>query len=294
MRLFGGERIKALVDRISGGEEIPIEYGMMTRQIEKAQKRIEERNFQTRSHVLKYDDVMNKQREVIYGQRRKVLMGEDLKDTIQDMLESVVGDVVKNLCPDNQYPEEWDLAALKLALAEIIPADKTPLFEGMDLQSLNGKKARELIVEQAKKAYAAKEEELASQGADMRDAERLVLLRVVDNKWMDHIDNMDQLRQGIGLRAYGQTDPVVAYQSEGFDMFEDMIAAIQHDTIQMLFRITVQSRLERKQTMNPMSATHGEQSRKTTVKREGKKVGRNDPCPCGSGRKYKNCCGANQ
>ena len=128
----------------------------------------------------------------------------------------------------------------------------------------------------------------------MRDAERLVLLRVVDNKWMDHIDNMDQLRQGIGLRAYGQTDPVVAYQSEGFDMFEDMIAAIQHDTIQMLFRITVQSRLERKQTMNPMSATHGEQSRKTTVKREGKKVGRNDPCPCGSGRKYKNCCGANQ
>jgi preprotein translocase subunit SecA len=292
MRLFGGERIRMIIEKLSGGEDIPLEYGMMTRQIEKAQKRIEERNFKSRSQVLKYDDVMNQQREVIYGQRRSVLMGEDIRQAIGGMLDSAVGNLADSYCPEELSAGEWDLEALNLALANLIPQAYFAPVSAEDLKKKNAKAAKELLLERARSAYEKKSAELEGEGLDMREIERVVLLREVDSKWMEHIDNMDQLRDGIGLRAYGQIDPVVAYQKEGFDMFDEMIAAIQQGTVQMLFRITVKSKVERVQTMQPQTATHGGQSGEKPAQRHvAKKVGRNDPCPCGSGKKYKNCCG---
>jgi len=294
MRLFGGERIRGIISKLAGGEDLPLEYGMLTKQIERAQKRIEERNFEIRGNVLKYDDVMNKQREVIYGQRRRVLYGDDLKESIEGMLESAVTAVLDLHCPSNVYPEEWDLEALSLGLRDLIPKERMSLFSGVELGAMDAKKARELIVEQARAAYGAKEKEIEELGASMREVERMVLLRAVDSKWMDHIDNMDQLRQGIGLRAYGQTDPIVAFRQESYDMFDGMIQSIEHDTIQMLFRVkvNVDAPIQRQQTLNPLEATHGErQSKPRQVVRKERKIGRNDPCPCGSGKKYKNCCG---
>ncbi len=296
MRLFGGERIRLIIEKLSGGEDIPLEYGMMTRQIEKAQKRIEERNFKSRSQVLKYDDVMNQQREVIYGQRRRVLMGEDIQDTIADMLSAAMRQIAASYCPEELSPGQWDLEALNLALANLIPPEYLkPLEEKELLAKKRSQAAAELLLERARKAYEKKSEELVAEGLDMREIERVVLLREVDSKWMEHIDNMDQLRDGIGLRAYGQVDPVVAYQKEGFDMFDEMIAAIQQGTVQTLFRVTVKSKVERVQTMQPQVASHGGQegSSKPAQRHVAKKVGRNDPCPCGSGKKYKNCCGRN-
>ena len=292
MRLFGGERIRMIIEKLSGGEDIPLEYGMMTRQIEKAQKRIEERNFKSRSQVLKYDDVMNQQREVIYGQRRSVLMGEDIRQAIGGMLDSAVGNLADSYCPEELSAGEWDLEALNLALANLIPQAYFAPIAAEDLKKKNAKAAKELLLERARSAYEKKSAELEDEGLDMREIERVVLLREVDSKWMEHIDNMDQLRDGIGLRAYGQIDPVVAYQKEGFDMFDEMIAAIQQGTVQMLFRVTVKSKVERVQTMQPQTATHGGQGGEKPAQRHvAKKVGRNDPCPCGSGKKYKNCCG---
>ncbi len=292
MRLFGGERIRMIIEKLSGGEDIPLEYGMMTRQIEKAQKRIEERNFKSRSQVLKYDDVMNQQREVIYGQRRSVLMGEDIRQAIAGMLDSAVGNLADSYCPEELSAGEWDLEALNLALANLIPQAYFAPVSAEDLKKKHEKAAKELLLERVQKAYEKKSAELESEGLDMREIERVVLLREVDSKWMEHIDNMDQLRDGIGLRAYGQIDPVVAYQKEGFDMFDEMIAAIQQGTVQMLFRVTVRSKVERVQTMQPQTATHGGQGGEKPAQRHvEKKVGRNDPCPCGSGKKYKNCCG---
>ncbi len=294
MRLFGGERIRMIIEKISGGEDIPLEYGMMTRQIEKAQKRIEERNYKSRSQVLKYDDVMNQQREVIYAQRRRVLMGEDICDTIKQMLRSTIEQIVAAHCPGEIPYSQWDLEALNLALNSVIPAAYLQPLTEDEVEKRRGKDIGALLLERAQAAYEKKSAELEEAGLDMREIERVVLLREVDSKWMEHIDNMDQLRDGIGLRAYGQTDPVVAYQKEGFDMFDEMISAIQQGTVQTLFRVTVRTKVERVQTMQPQSASHGGKgAEKPAQRRVAKKVGRNDPCPCGSGKKYKNCCGRN-
>lgn len=294
MRLFGGERIRMIIEKISGGEDIPLEYGMMTRQIEKAQKRIEERNYKSRSQVLKYDDVMNQQREVIYAQRRRVLMGEDIRDTIKQMLRSTIEQIVAAHCPGEIPYSQWDLEALSLALNSVIPAAYLQPLTEDEVEKRRGKGIGALLLERAQAAYEKKSAELEEAGLDMREIERVVLLREVDSKWMEHIDNMDQLRDGIGLRAYGQTDPVVAYQKEGFDMFDEMISAIRQGTVQTLFRVTVRTKVERVQTMQPQSASHGGKGmEKPAQRRVAKKVGRNDPCPCGSGKKYKNCCGRN-
>lgn len=294
MRLFGGERIRMIIEKISGGEDIPLEYGMMTRQIEKAQKRIEERNYKSRSQVLKYDDVMNQQREVIYAQRRRVLMGEDIRDTIKQMLRSTIEQIAAAHCPEEISYRQWDLEALNLALNSVIPAAYLQPLTEEEVEKRRGKDIGALLLERAQAAYEKKSAELEEAGLDMREIERVVLLREVDSKWMEHIDNMDQLRDGIGLRAYGQTDPVVAYQKEGFDMFDEMISAIQQGTVQTLFRVTVRTKVERVQTMQPQSASHGGKGmEKPAQRRVAKKVGRNDPCPCGSGKKYKNCCGRN-
>ena len=295
MRLFGGERVRQLIERM-GGEDISLEYGMMTNQIEKAQKRIEERNFDARSRVLRYDDVMNKQREVIYGQRRKVLMGEDISGSILDMIRQIAGEMADRCCPTEQYPEDWDLTNLNLEVKNLMPEFEGEIFGDVDITKLTAKQAKEHIIDRCLEHYKQREEKITQMGVDMREVERVILLRCVDKKWMDHIDDMDQLKQGIGLRAYGNMDPVVAFRQESFDMFDNMIHNITNDTVNMLYRVTVETKMERKQTMNPTQAALSDGNRSTvkkTVRRDKAKVGRNDPCPCGSGKKYKNCCGKN-
>lgn len=288
MRLFGGDRIKMVIDKLSGGEDMPLEYGMLTKQIEKAQKRIEQRNFDIRSHVLKYDDVMNKQREVIYEQRSKVLTGEDLHDSILAMIENTASSIVNIHCTE-EFPEEWNKEQLNSALMMLSP-EIGNVFDGMDLGKMEASEARQQIITKVLDLYSKREEELTSQGADMRELERVILLRAVDSRWMDHIDDMDQLRQGIGLRAYGQVDPVVAYRKEGADMFDEMISNIERDTASMLLRVRIESRVEHRETA--ISRSYDDSSPSSPIKRTERKVGRNDPCPCGSNKKYKNCCGS--
>ncbi len=288
MRLFGGERIKGILDKLSGGEDIPIEYGIMTKQIEKAQMRIEQRNFDMRSNVLKYDDVMNSQREIIYSQRRSVLEGADVHDSIVDMLDSIVSDECDVYCPSSQYPEEWDIEAFERQLREIFLPPEAHIFEDTDITTLTAKEATDRVKMLARKHYENKCEQMTEAGVSMAEAERVLLLRNVDEKWMNHIDSMDQLRQGIGLRAYGNTDPILAYRKEGFDMFEEMVDNVRTDTLKMLFHLTVTKKVERKEVAKPSTADVNEPS---TPRKADKKISRNAPCPCGSGKKYKQCCG---
>jgi len=293
MRLFGGERIKNMMARLNTGEEVPLEYGMMTRQIENAQKRIEERNYDTRKYVLEYDDVMNKQRMIIYDQRRRVLMGEDIHSIIMDMLTSIIDDGAQMYCPKDMFPEEWDFESLEKFYTDVfLPKDDHP-FDDMEKHKLNMDILKEMISSRALELYGQKEELFAKAGIDMREAERVVLLRVVDDKWMTHIDDMDQLKQGIGLRAYGQRDPIVAYRMEGYDMFDEMVKNIRYETVKMLYHVNIESKIERKpEAPANLQASHGESGERKPVKNKEKKIGRNEPCPCGSGKKYKNCCGA--
>ncbi len=295
MRLFGGERVRMIIEKM-GGEDIALEYGMMTKQIENAQKRIEERNFDARGRVLKYDDVMNKQREVIYGQRRKVLMGEDISGSIVDMIRAISSEIADRCCPAEQFPEDWDLTNLNIEIKNLMPEFEGEILSDIDVKKVTAKQAKEHIVERALKHYEERCGKFSTLGVDMREVERVILLRNVDKKWMDHIDDMDQLKQGISLRAYGNVEPVVAFRQESFDIFDNMIHSITHDTVMMLFRVNIEMNMERKQTMNPTEAALSNGNRtvvKKTVRREKAKVGRNDPCPCGSGKKYKNCCGKN-
>jgi len=285
MRRFGGDRVQGLMSSVNKDDDIPLAFGLLTRQIEAAQKRIEYRNYEIRKSVLEYDDVMNRQREVIYSQRRAVLTGEDVKQHIMDMLETIVDEVLPVYCPEGVYPEEWDIRGMTEYFSKIfLPRDKE-LFHGVRIEKLTRAAAKEHILKIAHEQYAQKEREIESAGQSMREVERIVLLRVVDQKWMAHIDAMDQLRQGIGLRAYGQRDPIIEYRKEGFDMFEEMIREIQHDTVTMLYHIKVSTQMQRREPPKPVEV------QKKMVDSSGNKIGRNAPCPCGSGRKYKNCCG---
>lgn len=269
-------------------EDEPLEHGLLTRTIESAQKKVEGNNFAIRKHVLKYDDVMNKQREVIYGERRKVLEGENIKDHIFSMAESLIETNVEVYTNQSKYPEEWDLEGLKNYFVKIFGLDEG-FLDSQDVHSLTKEKLVKDIMDKAEEIYISKEKEF---GEDkFREIERIILLQVVDSKWMDHIDAMDQLRQGIGLRAYGQEDPVRAYQIEGFDMFEEMNHAIWEDTISYLYHIENSGNVERKRVAKPVETNQGEVN--TPIVNKGKKIGRNDPCPCGSGKKYKKCCGSN-
>ncbi len=290
MRLFGSEKIQGIVERLGLEDDQPIDYGILSKQIESAQKRVEGNNFNIRKHVLQYDDVMNKQREVIYSQRRRVLEGENLRDSIMDMVEAVVDNTIEMFIGELPHPEEWNIKGLIEYLERIfLPKDSVVISED-EVYDLTKDKLKERILEVAHKAYALREQENGEE--NMREAERVILLRVVDQKWMDHIDAMDQLRQGIGLRAYGQRDPVVEYRLEGYEMFEEMARSIQEETVRILFNIKIQADVpKREKVAEPTSTSHGSSGpRKPVVK--GQKVGRNDPCPCGSGKKYKRCCGA--
>jgi len=291
MRLFGSERVKNMMDSLGIDDDQPIEHKILTKQIEQAQKKVEGINFDTRKHVLQYDDVMNKQREIIYAQRRKVLEGENLKESILDMVKSIIERNVEIYTAGSKYPEEWDIKGLLNHLYDMF-LEKDSVIIDVDIDRLDKDVLTDIIYEEAVRQYEKKEAEIGPE--QMREIERIVLLRVVDTKWMDHIDEMDQLRQGIGLRAYGQVDPLIEYKKIAFDMFEDLIQSIQEDTVKFLYHIQINkdNMIQREQVAKPVSTNVDAEEKKQPVVK-GKKVGRNDPCPCGSGKKYKKCCGAN-
>ncbi len=285
MKLFGSEKLFGLVEALGMDDDMPIEHGLLTKSIENAQKRVENRNFDIRKHVLQYDNVMNKQREVIYAQRRQVLMGEDIKESIVDMLKEIVSEAVDIYTAGSQYPEEWDIVGLLEYLQSIFLPKRSMKKE--EIENMDREELKEALIEKALKLYEAKEAEIGS--ADMRELERVILLRVVDTKWMDHLDAMDQLRDGINLRAYGQQDPVQAYQVEGYDMFMELIKSIKQDTVKFALNVSVNRIPQREKVAEAVSTNEDKGNKKPVVKED--KVGRNDPCPCGSGKKYKKCCG---
>ena len=287
MQRFGGERIKLMMQRISPDEEIPLDMKLLSRQIENAQKRVEAHNFEIRKNVLQYDDVMNKMREIIYSQRRRVLMGEDIHDSIMEMVNESVTAKLDQCASAHASANEWDMMALYSELNQLLGADFTGKLHGITNRKALEEKTHELV----DALYAKKEAEISGAGIDMREVERVVLLKAVDSHWMDHIDAMDQLRQGIGLQALGQKDPVVAYRNMGFDMFDEMVLGIREQTVRSIFHVTVRmAPQQREQLAKPVEGMGDD---KPKPKRTDKKPGRNDPCPCGSGLKYKNCCGRN-
>lgn len=283
MRLFGSERISSVVEKIGLEEDMPIEHKMLTKSIEGAQKKVEGRNFGIRKHVLQYDDVMNKQREIIYAERRRVLEGENLQEQIENMIHSLIEEGVMSYSQDGFDAERFVEYMYNL----FMPRGS---IEVSDIENLKTEQVIEKVFEIAMKIYNGKEERIGSDR--MREVERVVLLQAVDSHWIDHIDAMDQLRQGIGLRAIGQQDPVIAYTDEGFNMFNEMNAHIKEDTIKYLFNITIEEPVERKQVIDVdhLSSNVDEDANSKTVRKEDT-TGRNDDCPCGSGKKYKKCCG---
>ena len=320
MRLFGGERMQNIVQKLGVEENEAIESGMITKQIENAQKKVEGRNFGIRKYVLQYDNVMNKQREIIYGERKRVLFGEDLRDEVSNMTRKLIDEIVDPVVIASKYAEEWDFDTINKGLLKITDRFQPLEFDlddpetVADLQNMDEQSLKEGLYQDFEELYDEIEKEI---GADrLRDVERMILLRVVDNKWMDHIDAMDQLKSGIGLRGLGGQDPAAAYAHEGFAMFELMIAAIQEEFVKFCYNVTVKTSSERRNVTGegeshkdefvddapqqqggqqaPAAAAVPPRERKQeTVRRDTPKVGRNDPCPCGSGKKYKHCCGRN-
>ncbi|WP_213974796.1 preprotein translocase subunit SecA [Tepidanaerobacter acetatoxydans] len=287
MRLFGADNIKGIMDKLGLEEDQPIEHPLITKSIESAQKKVEAHNFDIRKHVLEYDDVMNTQREVIYSQRRHVLESENLKDSIMEMIAQVVDRLMDIYASKEIHPEEWDISGLSEYLKDIFQISCE--IDESKLEDISREDICRILTEKAQAAYEKKEAELGSD--TMRELERYIMLKTVDQKWMDHIDAMDQLREGIGLRAYGQRDPVIEYKFEGYEMFQDMIKNIQEDTLRYLFRVRIKAAPERREKTYNMSYSHSETGEKSQPIRKQKKIGRNDPCPCGSGKKYKKCCG---
>jgi len=296
MRRFGGERVTNMLNRFTSADEqgeIRLEMRMLTKQIEAAQKRVEAMNFETRKNVLKYDDVMNKQREIIYGQRRRVLMGEDVSDSIKTMIYGTIDSIAQQKCNPHAPKESWDLTALSQEICKLTLQPVRPLISEDERKKLSFEEITQKLYAFADAAYAHTEERLKQAEVDMRENERVLLLRTVDEHWMEHIDAMDQLKQGIGLRSYGQKDPVYAYTSEGFEMFDAMVDEIREQTVRRLYMMQVTGGpLQRVQLAKPIEPKA--EGSAATFSRSEKKVGRNDPCPCGSGKKYKNCHGKNE
>ncbi len=296
MRIFGSDNIKSMMDKLGMEEDDPIENKMVTRSIENAQKRVEERNFNIRKQVLQYDDVMNQQREVIYKERRKVLDQADLRDTVMNFTHKIVDRALAMYCPPEAYSEDWDLKSLVKYCEEFF-APYGALKEEK-LADLSREELGEFLHKLAEDTYKEREDQISPE--IMRELENLVMLKVVDQHWMEHLDAMDMLREGVGLRAYGQKDPLVEYKFEAYDMFEGMIDAIEDDVVKYMFRVNVitqpvvEDRLENASMNNPnldVSPADAENEAKQPYVRKEPKVGRNDPCPCGSGKKYKDCCG---
>ncbi len=299
MRLFGSERIQGMVEKLGMEEDDAIEHKMLSKSIESAQKKVEGKNFSIRKSVLQYDDVMNKQREIIYAERKRVLEGENIKPEIMEMIDALADAIVDKFCPEKTYQEEWDIKGLKEKIQQQFAAD---INIEEEISKIDNSKMKSLIKDMARRIYEMKESMLPEE--EFRELERVILLQVVDSKWMDHIDSMDQLRQGMGLRAIGQEDPVRAYQIEGFDMFDAMTESIKEETVRYLMSFQIQKQeekpvqIQRKAVVDLEKIQEGFENsleeKAAAPKKTEKVVGRNEECPCGSGKKYKKCCGKDQ
>ncbi|MDD6354484.1 MAG: SEC-C metal-binding domain-containing protein, partial [Lachnospiraceae bacterium] len=288
MRLFGSERLMSVFTALGVPEGEQIQHKMLTSAIEKAQEKIEGNNFGIRKNLLEYDQVNNDQREIIYSERLKVLNGENMREAIFKMVQELVEKAVDTCISDEVDRADWNLTELNELILPTIPLD--PITKE-DIESIkNGKELKQYLKEKAVMLYEAKETEFP-EPEQFREIERVVLLKVIDRKWMDHIDDMTQLRQGIGLQAYGQRDPLVEYKMAGFDMFDEMISAIQEDTVRLLYHVQVQQKVEREQVAKVTGTNKDESAQNAPKKRASAKIYPNDPCPCGSGKKYKQCCG---
>ncbi len=288
LRLFGSEKLMGVFNALGVADGEQIEHKMLSGAIEKAQKKIENNNFGIRKNLLEYDQVMNEQREIIYGERRRVLDGESMRDTIYSMITEFAENTADRYASAETEAEDWDIKGMEVNLHDIIPQLTLPSVK--ELQDMQQKELKHLLKEKAVKAYEVKESEFP-EAEQIREIERVVLLKVIDARWMDHIDDMDQLRQGIGLQAYGQRDPLVEYKMMGYNMFGEMTNAIAETTIRTLFHIRVEQKVEREEVAKVTGTNKDESSVRAPKKREEKKIYPNDPCPCGSGKKYKQCCG---
>ena len=286
MRLFGSEKLMSVFSSLGVAENEQIEHKMLSSAIEKAQRKIESNNYGIRKNLLEYDQVNNEQREIIYKERRRVLDGDNMRDAICKMITDTVENTVDMCISDEVDSDEWDLIELNTILQPIIPV-KTITKE--DVKGIRKNQLKQNLKEEAIKQYEVKEAEFA-EPEQIRELERVVLLKVIDRKWMDHIDDMEQLRQGIGLQAYGQRDPKVEYKMSAFEMFDEMIAGIQQDTVRLLYHVRIEQKVEREQVAE-VTGTNKDEEAKGPVRRAQQKVYPNDPCPCGSGKKYKQCCG---
>ena len=287
MRLFGSERLMSIFKSIGVAENEQIEHKMLSSAIEKAQMKIEGNNYGIRKNLLEYDQVNNEQREIIYKERRRVLDGESMRDSIFKMITDIVDNTVDMCISDDQDTSEWNLQELNGLLIPIIPLPKIEISQKMKKNEL-----KQMLKEQAVKLYEMKEAEFP-EPEQIRELERVILLKVIDRKWMDHIDDMDQLRQGIGLQAYGQKDPLVEYKMSAYEMFDAMSAAIQEDTLKLLYHVSMEQKVEREEVAKVTGTNKDDSVQNAPQKREEKKIYPNDPCPCGSGKKYKQCCGKN-
>jgi len=287
MRLFGSEKLMGMFNALGVPENEQIEHKMLSKAIENAQMKIETNNYGIRENLLRYDEVMNEQREVIYEERRRVLDGENMRNVIMKMITDIVENAVDLSISDEQTPEEWNLTELNSLLLSIIPLPPITLNE--DQKKMKKNELKHMLKESATKLYEAKEAEFP-QAEQIRELERVVLLKVIDNKWMAHIDDMDQLREGIGLQAYGQKDPLVEYKMSGYEMFDAMTASIREDTVRTLYHIRVEQKVEREPAAK-VTGTNKDAAPQAPQKRETRKIYPNDPCPCGSGKKFKQCCG---
>ena len=286
MRLFGSEKLIGMFNALGVPENEQIEHKMLSNAIERAQKKIEGNNFGIRKNLLEYDQVMNEQREIMYAERRRVLDGESMRSSIMEMLDAVVERIVNGHLPEDAIPQDWDSAPLNQELLSAIP------IAPVEAAKWQGKKKAELLDEVKKlavKAYEAKEREFPNE-EQLREVERIILMKVIDRHWMNHIDDMDQLRQGIGLQAYGNRNPLVEYKMQGYEMFDNMIASIQEDTVKLMLHIRIEEKVEREEVAKVTGTNKDDSAQKAPKKRENAKVYPNDPCPCGSGLKYKQCC----
>jgi preprotein translocase subunit SecA len=297
LRIFGSDRISSIMERFGMEEGEPIEHNLISRGIENAQKKVESHNFDMRKHLLEYDDVMNKQREIIYSLRKDMMDGHKIREIIEDMIEDEVDAFVERWIDPKEYPEDWDLQGLNENLSRLFgfrpkigPEDiGQETFDALKSEDLCG-----LLKEQIRSAYQKKEELLGEEG--LEELERMIALQIIDNQWVAHLQDMEHMKEGVGLRGYGQLDPLKEYQKEGFVLFEGIMDRIREETLSTLFRIQLMGRRpeEMPKKKKALHLSHGDEAAKPpTVRRKGKKIGRNDPCPCGSGKKYKKCCGAN-
>ena len=293
MRIFGGERITGIMERLGMEEDEPIEHRLISRAIENAQNKVEGHNFEIRKHLLEYDDVMNQQRKIIYAQRREILMGKDLREAIMEMIDETVEGIADTFVDEKTYPEDWDLKALWTRSTSSSTSGPSGSPRGVETLDRDG--LVDLIAGEATRNYEAREAEIGA--ATFRQLERMVMLQTVDNLWKDHLLSMDHLKEGIGLRGYAQQQPLLVYKKEGFELFQNLMARIEEETLGILFRIQIAApeKLEemhapREQKM--VFSGGGEPVRRPPAKRAPDKVGRNSPCPCGSGKKYKKCHGS--